>query len=58
MKKIKVLVFTLIVFLMSINVVGSACTSEESNKLNSLAVNVKVNYEIVSEKITDSLISS
>ena len=53
MKKIKVLVFTLIVFLMSINVVGAACTSEESNKLNSLAVNVKVNYEIVSEKITD-----
>lgn len=53
MKKIKVLVFALFVFLASIEVVYAACEAQETNKLNSLAANVKANYEIVEEEIKD-----
>jgi len=51
MKKIKVLVFALIVFLLGINITYAVCSSEEQNNLNSLAVNVKANYEIKYEEI-------
>ena len=45
MKMIKALVLTLIVFIASIDITFAACTAEESNKLNGLAVNVKVSSE-------------
>lgn len=51
MKKMKGLIFSIFVFLIGIPMVSALCTAEESNKLNSLAVNVKANYEVLKKEI-------
>lgn len=55
MKKIKKLsVFSFLVFFLFVTKVFAVeCTSEETNKLNSLAVNVKASYEIMEIEKTD-----
>lgn len=47
MKKIRVIVITLIAFFVSTSWVNALCDATESNRLNGLAVNVKHSYEIV-----------
>lgn len=53
MKKMKGLIFSIFVFLIGIPMASATCTAEESNKLNSLAVNVKANYEITNVQKTE-----
>lgn len=51
MKKMKAFTCAFIFFLISNPVVHAACSTEEANKLNSIAVNVKTSYEVVKEEI-------
>ena len=51
MGKIKTLIITLCIFFFSITTVSAVCIAEETNRLNSLAVNVKVSYEIITKEI-------
>lgn len=51
MKKMMGLIFALFAFLIGIPIVSATCSAEESNKLNSLAVNVKANYEVIEKEI-------
>lgn len=52
MKKFKDLLFALFLFVIGIPVVVAECTAEESNKLNSLAANVKANYEVIQKEVS------
>jgi len=51
MKKFKGLLLVLIVMLTNVVIVNATCETEEKNKLNSLAVNVKASYELVEEEV-------
>ena len=52
MKKIRVLIFTLMLFLIGGKYVYAACDATEMNTLNSLAANVGKSYEIVTKELT------
>lgn len=52
MKKLKAFSFALLLFFASIIYVYAACDATETNELNSLAVNVGVDYEIIEKEIT------
>lgn len=47
MKKIKIFIFSLIVFMTSCGFVYASCDVSETNKLTNLAVNVKASYEVL-----------
>jgi len=51
MGKIKTLIITLCIFFFSITTVSAVCNVEETNRLNSLAVNIKNSYEIITKEI-------
>lgn len=44
MKKLRITILVLVAFFASVGLVRAECDSKESNRLNSLAVNVKVSY--------------
>ncbi len=50
MKKLKAFLFTLVLFFISSSYVYAVCDATETNELNSLAVNVSVDYEAVTEE--------
>lgn len=52
MKKIQVIIVTLISFLIGTSWVNAECDAAESNRLKSLAVNVKYSYEIVELEVS------
>ena len=47
MGKIKVVVLSLVAFMILIEPVSAACDLNETNKLKSIAANVKASYEVV-----------
>ncbi len=51
MKKIKSVVLACFMFFASIGIVNAACSAEETNKINSLATNVRVSYELLEREI-------
>ncbi len=51
MKKFKGCLLSLATFLICLTNVDAACSAEEQNKLNSLAVNVGANYEVIEKEI-------
>ncbi len=51
MKKFRITVLTLTIFLASIINVDAACTMEETSRLNTLGANIGVDYEIVQEAV-------
>lgn len=51
MKKIRCILLTLFCFFLGVSIVDATCEASESNKLNSLAVNVKANYEVVQKEV-------
>ena len=52
MKKIRVLIFTLMLFMIGGKYVYAACDATEMNTLNSLAANVGKSYEIITKELT------